>query len=349
MLMIDTWLQLRLEQEIGQEGRNSNVYIAYDPQLNAYLVAKKIKKDEFANPQQYFTEAQMLYFAEHPNIMNVRYSSQDQENVYITMDYYKNGSLSSLMERKYLSVREIVKYGLEFLSGIHFMHTKDLVHFDIKPNNILINDSNQAVVTDFGLAKYLNEYGLAQSEKLYDLHIPPEVFEFGSMSKFSDVYQAGLTLYRMCNGDSFFKNQLSELGIKSSNDLVDSIHNGKFPKRNSYLPHIPIKVRNLINIALATNIEKRYQDVLELINALSEIDKNLDWRYNEYNGTHSIWKMENDTHVFTIELKQTQDDKWDTVGFRTNLENGSKNRMTKWCHNGYNNKEEAFKKMQKYF
>lgn len=349
MLMIDTWLQLHFEQEIGQEGRNSNVYIAHDPQLNAHLVAKQIKKNEFSNPQQYFTEAQMLYSVEHPNIMNVRYSSQDQENVYITMDYYKNGSLSKLMESRYLTVREIVKFGLEFLSGIHFMHTKNLVHFDIKPNNILINDSNQAVVTDFGLAKYLNEYGFELPEKLYPLHVPPERFEFGAMSKFSDVYQAGLTLYRMCNGDDFFKNQLSELGIKTSNDLFDSIHNEKFPKKHSYLPHIPKKMQKLINIALETNVEKRYQDVLELINALSEIDKNLDWRYNEFNDSHLKWEMENDTHLYHIELNQTQEGKWDTVGYRTNIESGSRNRVTKWCHNGYNNKEEAFKQMQKYF
>lgn len=349
MLMVDTWLRLRLDKEIGQEGKNSNVYIAHDPQLDAYLVAKKIKKNEFSNSDQYFTEAQMLYSVDHPNIMNVRYASQDQDNVYITMDYYKNGSLSKIMEKKYLTVREIVKYGLDFLSGIHFMHTKDLVHFDIKPNNILINDSNKAVVTDFGLAKYLNEHGLALPEKQYMLHVPPERYEFGAMSKFSDVYQAGLTLYRMCNGDNFFKNQLHELGIKDSNDLADSIHKGKFPKKQNYLPHIPKRLQKLIKTALETDVKKRYQEILEVINALSVIDENLDWRYNEITNMHSIWEMENNTHTFTIELKQNAQGKWDTVGYRTNIETRRQNRVTKWCYNGYNDKEEAFEKMRDYF
>lgn len=347
--MVDTWLQLEFIEEIGQEGRNSKVYRAYDPQLDTYLVAKEIKKSEFSSTDQYFNEAQMLYSVQHPNIVNVRYASQDQNNIYLTMDYYQNGSLSKIMENKYLTVREIVKYGLEFLSGIHFMHTINLVHFDIKPNNILINNSNKAIVTDFGLSKYLNEYGFALPDKQYMLHVPPERFEFNAMSKFSDVYQAGLTLYRMCNGDKFFKNQLSKLEIESSNDLAESISKGKFPKKQSFLPHIPNRLQKIIKKALETDVKKRYQEILDLMNELSVIDENLDWRYNEFNNTHSIWELKEATHAFTIELKQNDLGKWDTKGYRTNLITGSRNRVTKWCHDGYNSKEEAFEKMRNYF
>lgn len=349
MLMIDTWLSLKLKKEIGQEGRNSKVYIAHDPQLNASLVAKKIEKLEFSNPDKFFSEAQMLYAAEHPNIMNIRYASQDKDYVYITMDFYKNGSLSKLMEKKYLTVREIVKYGLEFLSGIHYMHTKNLVHFDIKPNNILISDSGKAVVTDFGLAKYLNEDGFAIPEKIYPLHMPPERFEFGIFSKFSDVYQAGLTLYRMCNGDNFFKSQLQELGIESREDLAEAIHKGKFPKKHSYLPHIPTKLQRLIKKSLEIDVTKRYNDILDLINALCVIDEKLDWRYNEYTNAHSEWVLENDTHIYRIILKQNDNGLWDTEGIRTKKENNKSNRVSKWCHNGYNTKVEAYNKMRDYF
>lgn len=66
----------------------------------------------------------MLYATEHPNIMGVKYATQDEHYIYISMDFYKNGSLNSLLQKRFLTVREIIKYSLEFLSGLHFMHTK---------------------------------------------------------------------------------------------------------------------------------------------------------------------------------------------------------------------------------
>lgn len=216
----DTILKLEFKKEIGVEGRNSTVYIAYDPQLDTDLVIKKISKTDFTKVEEYFTEAQMLYFTQHPNIMPVKYASQDEQNVYIAMEFMEKGSLNSIIEEQFLTPREIIKVSLEFLSGIHFMHAKKLVHFDIKPTNILINNANKAIVTDFGTSKYLNDFGLARPDKLYSLHIPPEKFDFGHFSFFSDIYQAGLTIYRMCNGNKFFKEQLTDLNIKKQKNLL---------------------------------------------------------------------------------------------------------------------------------
>ncbi|WP_153730679.1 serine/threonine-protein kinase [Sporosarcina obsidiansis] len=350
MLIVDTSLSLEYREEIGLEGRNSTVNKAFDPQLNAELVVKRINKSEFTKTEDYFKEAQMLYASEHPNIMGIKYATQDTDYIYLTMDYYKNGSINSLLEKRFLTVKEIIKYSLEFLSGIHFMHTKNLVHFDIKPTNILISNSNKAVVTDFGLAKYLNESGFAQPDKFYPLHVPPETFETGKFSFYTDIYQAGLTIYRMCNGNTNFKQQLRDLNIQNQEQLAEAIRKNKFPQKSNFLPHIPDKFQQIIKKSLMNDVTKRYETILDMINEISSIEDVYNWEYTEGENDHFKFTEENENHKLELSLIQV-DDKWETIGVRIRSSDNKTTRVTKWCTSGYNNKEEAFmeiKKMLKY-
>ena len=317
MLIVDSIVRLEIIKEIGQEGRNSKVYIANDPQLNAEVVVKKIDKSkEFTDTDEYFSEAQKLYASSHPNIMGVRYASQDENFVYIVMEHYKKGSLNNLLTKRFLTVREIIKYSLEFLSGIHYVHSKNLVHFDIKPTNILINDAGKAVLTDFGLAKYLNENGFAEPKKEYGYHVPPEKFVHGKYSFYSDIYQSGLTMYRMCNGNNFFKEQISGLRISTRDELFSAIENDKFPNKKAFLPHIPDKLRKIIQKALYLDETLRYESVLDMINDISTLEDNLDWEYNEVTNEHSYWVRDEDTHFSKIDLQKKDSAEWVTVGCR---------------------------------
>lgn len=346
MIIVDTLLRLEYGKEIGQEGKNSTVHIAFDPQLNANLVIKRIEKSEFTNEECFFSEAQMLYATQHPNIMPIKYATQDEHCIYISMDYYKKGSLNALIESKFLTVKEIIKYSLEFLSGIHYMHTKNLVHFDVKPTNILISDSDKAVITDFGLAKYLNTNGFATADKLYPFHIPPEAFEIGKLSTYTDIYQAGLTLYRMCNGNHWFKNQLDDLNITSITGLASAIAENKFPKKNAFLPHIPDKLRKVISKSLTNDVTKRYETILDMLNDISGIEEHCNWVYNEYENKCSSWMMENETHRLELKLEYYEDG-WRTTGYKTNLTNGKSNRVNKWFTSGYKDINEAHTSIKK--
>ncbi|MBG9826045.1 serine/threonine protein kinase [Bacillus safensis] len=343
----DTILKLEFKKEIGVEGRNSTVYIAYDPQLDTDLVIKKISKTDFTKVEEYFTEAQMLYFTQHPNIMPVKYASQDEQNVYIAMEFMEKGSLNSIIEEQFLTPREIIKVSLEFLSGIHFMHAKKLVHFDIKPTNILINNANKAIVTDFGTSKYLNDFGLARPDKLYSLHIPPEKFDFGHFSFFSDIYQAGLTIYRMCNGNKFFKEQLTDLNIKKAEELADAISSNKFPNKKKFLPHIPKELRNIITKSLSINVEDRYQSVLEMMNDLAKLENKLDWGYNEITNTHSIVSFKTDTHLSEVSVLRSDSGQWCTEGYKIRLADGKRTKINKFFIKNLKTKQDAFEAIYK--
>ncbi|WP_195603665.1 serine/threonine-protein kinase [Clostridium sp. LBM24168] len=329
-----TNLDFEFIKPIGNnEGKNSEVFLAKDVQLDAELVVKKIKISAFKNIDEYFLEAKMLYDNKHPNIMEIQWASKDDNFIYLSMPFLKKGSLNSLIDKRYLSVREIIKYSLDLLSGVAYIHSKGLIHLDIKPTNILLDQSNRAILTDFGLSRYLDKNGIADQPCNYIPHIDPEWFLNSGRTVLSDIYQIGLTLYRLCNGNSILKQQLSQLNVVSNDKLKEVILSEKYPDRSYFLPHIPVKLRKIIKKALDIDTNKRYNNVIEMMNDLSEIDENLDWQFtNKPNKLYCLHKGNNNISISTKNVN----DKVDIVCTKTNLTSGKITKMNNYCSEGYN-------------
>jgi len=325
-------LNFELKNNIGAEGKNSDVFIAHDKQFDADIVIKRISKKDFNSPNDYYKEAKCLYASKHQNIVSVNYSCEDDDYIYIAMPHYGKGSLETLTKTRFLTVREILKYSIDFLSGLNHIHTKGLIHFDIKPTNILISNSNEALVTDFGLAKFTNIHNVAQQDKFYSLHTAPECLITNQFTIQVDIYHAGLTLYRMCNGSGIFKSQLN--GIKDKTELDKLISIGKFPDRQFFLPHIPQKLRNVIRKALSLNPADRHNNLIEFLNELSRIQENLDWLFSAIpSGNKWILSQENksyeitlleDKGLFNIEAYKTMRNS----GNRTKVKDSFRNNLT---------------------
>lgn len=277
-------VEFELRQEIGLEGNNSQVYIAHDPQLDTELVIKKIPKSKISNINDYFSEASLLHAGSHTNVVPIHYACQDNDHVYTAMPYFKNSSLKTLMAHRRLSVREVIVFGTQFLSGLHHIHSKRLIHFDVKPDNILLSDRWEAVLSDFGLAKQMEYSGLAGQDRLYGKMTPPESFQTDQFCHRLDIYQSGLTLYRMCIGDDEFYRQYNnfvENGTLNRQRYRHAIVNGQFPAR-TYPEHIPAALKKTINKCLQINPQDRFSSVIEIVNELADIDGPiLDWIYEE--------------------------------------------------------------------
>lgn len=327
----------RFDVSNGQ-GRNSTVFVAWDPQLDTEIVIKQLNKLDFRNPDAYFNEARILNTASHPNVVPINYATYDHDYIYLGMPYYKKGSLETLINSRYLTVREIVKYGLEFLSGVHYIHTKGLLHLDVKPTNVLINDSDVAVLTDFGLTKYVDVNGFAEPDRTYGKHIPPEAFISNKADVLFDIYQSGLTLYRMCNGNQEFQRQWDSFIDKPS-----AIQQGNFPDRVKFLPHIPAQLRTVITTGLKVSGTERYSTVLDMINDLSKIDKGLDWSYNHSNRKH-VWTREEDAKVKRISVVPNNGT-WDVKGEQGSL--GKLRAKNDWTSTGHQSESHAFKQVQR--
>lgn len=322
-MRIFTQLEIKLLKEIGQDGKNSKVYQMLDPQLQASLAVKSLEISKFSDNSKYFDEARILYDSRHVNVVDVKFASQDSKNIYIAMPFYKNGSLKNLLDKRFLTVREIIIIGIDFLSGLNHIHSKNLIHFDVKPSNILFDDSGRALIGDFGLSKYMNDVGIAEQESIYTRHLPPEVFEATGRSHSSDIYQAGITLYRMCNGEKEFDRQLKfhmEGDKIDHKKMHDAIMKEKFPCRNSYKKHIPLALRKAINKAISPDVDKRHKSMIDFLNDLAGIDANLDWRYNEIDGVFS-WEKPKLNMLYFIELTKSRA-VFDVLVSKTDMDSG---------------------------
>lgn len=287
-------------REIGGEGKNSKAFVAHDHQLDAEIVIKEIRKEKLAHLDTFFEESRALYSTAHANVVQIHYACQDEHCVYLAMPFYANGSLKSLMGKRFLSVREIVRFGCQVLSALHNIHAKGLVHFDIKPDNILLSDRNEALLSDFGQAKWLNEDGFAAPDGVYTRMIPPEFFEVHEYTSASDIYQFGLTLYRMCNGDDAFYGQLAKYDADTFKPAVTA---GQFPDRKKYLPHIPSRLRRVIQKCLQVKPSDRYASALEVANELALIEGEiLDWQFDNSSGDN-VWLKATDGVAYRLVVK----------------------------------------------
>jgi serine/threonine protein kinase len=197
-----------------------------------------------------------------------------------------------------MTIREVIVAAFQMLSGLHHIHSKKLIHFDIKPDNILLSNRGEALLSDFGHAKQTNYKGVAPQDRPYTPMIPPEGFKDQEYDVTFDIYQVGLTLYRMCNGNDAFREQLEQYGPKIANreDFRFDVRNAKFPDRKAFAPHVPSKLRKIIRKCLETDPSKRYHSAIEVANALAEIDgPMLGWRLAATPARRVWTKNENGT------------------------------------------------------
>lgn len=323
-------------KEIGQEGRNSKVFLAHDNQLDGEIVIKEIKKNPSTTPDEYFKEARLLYAHNHNNIVKVNYACEDDDNIYVAMPFYKNGSLKKRISNgNYLTVREAIRYSIQFLSGLNHIHSKGLIHFDIKPDNILISDSNEAMLSDFGLAIYTDAYGFCKAKAFYTPHVTPEQLQNLQQTIKNDIYQAGLTIYRMINGNDLLYRQIPNTGNPMLDDVAFKrmILNGLFPNRKLYLLHIPKKLKKIIKKCIEPNPNDRYDNTLQIINELASINENLDIRYGK-DSSGQFWEAPKNGYVYKVSLRQNAD-KFDIKVCRT--KDGKTTNCNSQCSNNIDN------------
>lgn len=323
-MFTNTILNFTLGSQIGSGGQ-ANVFNAIDHQLNANIVIKKIPKSNFTDINRFFEESRKLYLSRHHNVVDIMYGCQDMTYVYLAMPLYRNGSLKSIIDTRYLTEREIIRYSLQFLSGLNNIHSKGLLHYDIKPENILIDDSNKALISDFGLAEYMGAYGFANLSGTTEELAPPEFFNQPIHNLKFDIYQAGLTLYRICNGDLIFLDQLSKSfvsrGISNPTNFINKVQRGNFPDRSFFLPHISEPLRRIIRKALKPDPSERYNSVIEILNSLSKIENSNDWHYSIVTDLET-WQKTN--YSVTCELNKAHNN-YEVIA----LKNGR--RVTRFC------------------
>jgi len=256
--------KFRWVERIGS-GKFGEVWRAIDRNLGAECAVKRIPRENVLNPANFFLEAQTLKLAEHPNIVEVKEADHlSDDSIYVSMEYLRRGSVQSEDDVGYVRTRTAVRVISDVLRGLSHAHSKGITHRDIKPSNILLTDTLDGKLSDFGLAMpRLSEFDRRLvNHHIYPTHLAPEVRYPEQYTPLADIFACGLTLYRLVNGDAYFEQ-------------------GDYTRHREF---VPVGLAKVIEKAISADPSQRYQSAKDMQYALDRVDVLVDWAEKEIEG-----------------------------------------------------------------
>lgn len=265
-----------LIEKIG-EGGMAIVYKARDNKLSR-LVAVKILKKEFANNKdisdKFKKEATAVANFSDANIVNVLDVGHEEEgNIdYFVMEYVNGKTLKELIvEKGKLNYSVAISISIQIAKALECAHKNNIIHRDVKPQNILVTESGIVKVTDFGIAKSSTSATITNTTTIMGSahYLSPEQAKGTFIDSRSDIYSLGIVLYEMVTGVLPFDGE-SPVTIALKHIQAEPTE----PKK--YNPSIPESLNNLIIKSMSKESTNRYQSCRELINDLQKIKENPD-------------------------------------------------------------------------
>lgn len=245
------------------EGGMANVYLAHDMILDRD-VAVKILRGDLADDEKFVRRFQREAIAasslSHPNIVEMYDVGEDNGKYYIVMEYVEGKTLKSLIKKRgALTLPEVIDIMQQLTSAISCAHDSNIIHRDIKPQNVLIKEDGIVKITDFGIAMALNSNELTQTNSVMGSvhYLPPEQANGKGATLKSDIYSLGIVMFELLTGKLPFRGENAvEIAIKQMKNQIPSVC--------SINENIPQSVENVILKACAKNPKNRYNTVKEM-------------------------------------------------------------------------------------
>ena len=194
-----------ITEKIAQGGM-SVVYKALDLNLNRYDAVKVLKPEFSSNKDildKFKQEANAVAFLSHPNIVNIYNVGSEDQIHYIVMEYVKGKTLKEVIKAQgKLSVEETLNYSYQIARALESAHNSNIIHRDIKPQNIMLTKDGLIKVTDFGIAKHSDSVTITNSGKIIGSahYFSPEQARGNMTDGRSDIYSLGIVMYEMVTG-----------------------------------------------------------------------------------------------------------------------------------------------------
>ncbi|MCM3569110.1 Stk1 family PASTA domain-containing Ser/Thr kinase [Neobacillus mesonae] len=244
-------------------GGMANVYLAHDMILDRDVAVKMLRLD-FANDEEFIRrfhrEAQSATSLNHPNIVNIYDVGEENELYYIVMEYVDGQTLKQyIQQHSPLRVEEAVEIMSQLTSAISHAHHNHIIHRDIKPHNILIDNEGNVKITDFGIAMALSATAITQTNSvLGSVHyLSPEQARGGMANRKSDIYSLGIVMFELLTGRLPFSGESAvSIALKHLQSETPSVRR--------WSPNIPQSVENIVLKATAKDPFHRYDTVDEM-------------------------------------------------------------------------------------
>ena len=249
------------------------VYEVFDRALQTHRALKVISAKNPKALMEKLDEARILEICKHKHVVDVKEADirhiDGSDCVIITTELLLGGSAEDKLQSGFLTIGETIKIVRDALFGLEHLHVNGVVHWDIKPANILLTNSGTAKLSDFGLSVRMQ---LGEVPKgTYTLHIAPEFIHIKPhASPLSDIYSMGVTLYRLLNNIADFR-------VIAPANPRNAISKGNFPDRKNYNSYVPVKLKKICNKAMHVDPSKRYSSASKFGQALDKLNVDVDW------------------------------------------------------------------------
>ncbi len=259
------------------EGGTSNIYKALDLENNNIVALKSIKKNSRVKSakQRFDLEAEnLLKFSGNPNVLKIYEYFKCGNNSIIVMEFLKGSTLKQIIrENKILSIDETLNYLFQVINALKDLHNENIMHRDLKPQNIIVNFDDTLKLMDFGIVQASEDQSITQTNYVVGSveYMAPEVLKGNKATPRSEIYSLGIMAYSMLTGVTPLKGM----------DFKDTAkkHLSESPESLLTLnPSLDKQINAIVLKMLRKNDFERYQTVSQLEEALNEY---IEWRRNE--------------------------------------------------------------------
>ena len=251
------------------KGGMAYVYLAFDTILNREVAIKVMKSDMSDDElalERFKREAEAVTQLSHPNIVDVYDVGDEADKHYIVMEYVKGYTLKQLIKKRGpIPFKEAVWMIKQLAGALMEAHRNNVIHRDVKSQNVLIKDDGTVKLSDFGIALANNAMQITKKDSvLGSVHyLAPELSQGKQANMQSDIYSLGIVFYELLTGDVPFKADTPiNVALRHIKEDVPSVR--------KFNPEIPQSVENIIIKATAKSLNNRYKNIALMLQDLNE-------------------------------------------------------------------------------
>ena len=252
------------------EGATGLVFLAYDRLLETKLAIKILRPEYTDHPQileRFRQEIVLSRDLAHPNILRVYHLGQAGDRRYLTMQWVDGPTLAGVIQEEgALSESIVIHIGIKLASALEAAHSRKVLHRDIKPQNVLLDRSGEPKLTDFGLARVLDEPGMTHPGLFLGTphYVSPEQADAGTLDERTDLYSLGVVLFEMATGRLPFEG-------KTIGEVLEKHRRTQPVDPRKLESRLGEDLSALILRCLSKRPEQRFPSAAELRNALQRL------------------------------------------------------------------------------